>query len=366
MRVGIAGWFGSDNLGDELLLATTLRLLGGGAGTHRVTVFAADAGRVSELHGVRAVALSPPGYIAKVRELPTLCRELGRLDVVLLGPGTVLQERSPNLRWPGTLPMFLRLCLAARMMGTPVIIFGAAVREDTTAVGRAVIGMIGRSASAIGVRDSTSAALLGARARIIGDVAAAWTPPAGVSVDRRRFAVSLRPVSSDIGRPIWASVSDVIAALRADGLAGDFLMVARGQGAVGEDDRDVWMERFRSTLAEVVIPLNRALRPGDTWTGGLACYRVLIAARLHAAVVALHFATPTVGIAYEEKIVRMFTALGLRDFVWSPTMPQGELLRMTERAMADPSPFLAARDRLAADAIGIQQFLAGSLANIPT
>jgi polysaccharide pyruvyl transferase WcaK-like protein len=364
VRVGIAGWFGSDNLGDELLLATTLRLLGASQGTHTATVFGADAGRVSELHGVRAVPLAPAGYLAKARGVRELCRELARIDVLLVGPGTVLQERSPNLRWPGTLPMFLRLCVAARLVGTPVIVFGAGVREDTSACGRAALRMIGRSSAAVGVRDPISARLLGPGARVIGDVAAAWLPPAAVAMDPCRFAISLRPLSPKIAGPVWAAVSDVVAALQADGLRGDFLIVASGVGSVGENDHDVWSSRFRSTLTPVVIPLSRAVRPGDTWTGGLACYRVVVAARLHAAVVALHFATPTVAIAYEEKVFRTFTALGLRQFVWVPTMPVRDLLRMTRHALADPTPFLAARELLAGDGVRVRQFLESSLAEV--
>jgi polysaccharide pyruvyl transferase WcaK-like protein len=364
MRVGVAGWFGSDNVGDEVLLATTLGLIRASARSSQMMVFAADAGRVAELHGVRAVPLAPAGYAAKLQALPGVARELRRLDVVVVGPGTVLQERSPNLRWPGTLPLFLRLCLLARAAGTPVVLFGVGVREGTTAPGRAALRLIGRSAAAVGARDRASAALLGPAAEVIGDVAAAWTPPGPAAPVRRedRFAVSLRPLPAGVAGPVVAAVDAAATALAARGLSGEFLVMARGRGAAGEDDLDAWRAHFSAALPPLQVPLARAVRPDDEWIRILGSYRVVVAARLHAALLALHFGTPTVAVAHEEKISRTMAALGLGDFVWRPGMACVDLARMAERALDESGRFLAARAVLARGGAAARQFLGDTLA----
>ena len=362
-RVGIAGWFGSDNLGDEVLLATTLALVSE-ISRSSVVVLAADPQRVSELHEAPALELAPSSYGAKVRSLPALVKELRRLDVLLIGPGTVLQERAPNLRWPGTLPLFLRLCLLARLAGTPVVLFGAAVREDTTPMGRAILKMIGRCAAAVGVRDQVSADLLGSTAQVIGDVAGAWPTLAPSTVGTNRFALSLRPLPQSVNAQILPAVTEAICALTLSGLSGDFLVVARGRGARGEDDRTVWSNQFPAALRLVEAPLERAVRPSDGWMRILGSYQVVIAGRLHTALLALHFATPIVAIAHEEKLSRTLAALGLGSFVWTPGMPNQALVRMVDRARADRAPFLAARNRLVDGGRRAREFLHESLAEI--
>lgn len=362
MRIGVAGWFGSDNLGDEVLLATTLRLVKELVPPSAVTVFAADPRRVAELHGATAVAMAPRGYGAKLAGTPSLARELRRLDVLLVGPGTVLQERAPDLRWPGTFPLFLRLCLLARLVSTPVVVFGAGVREDTTVFGRAALRVIGRSAAAIGMRDHVSAGLLGPRAQVIGDLAGAWAGPAASPDDPGRFAVSLRPLPLPLSSHVMAAVSDLIFTLNQDGLAGDFLVVAQGRQDPAQNDGTAWRAHFRDCLRKVEVPLDRAVHPGDPWMGVLASYRVIIAARLHAALLALHFATPTVVIAHEEKLSRTFADLGLSEFVWTPSMSRRDLIAMTLRALADGAPFVAAQQRLAGAGDQARHFLRASLA----
>ncbi|MGH9124982.1 MAG: polysaccharide pyruvyl transferase family protein [Acidimicrobiales bacterium] len=364
MRIGIAGWFGSDNLGDEVLLATTLDLITEFCQPCCVMVLSANPSRVSELHAAPALALSPPGYLAKMRALPAMYRELRRLDVLVIGPGTVFQERAPNLRWPGTLPLFLRLCLLARLAGRPVVLFGAAVREETTALGRVTLRIIGRCAASIGARDQVSAGLLSSGAQVIGDVAAAWRPSVRGTHQVQRFAVSLKPLPSSLNAQVLSAVSETISDLTVAGLAGDFVAVARGRGAVGEDDRTVWQTQFSAVLRLIEVPLERVLHPEDEWISILGSYQIVIAARLHTALLALKFATPIVAIAHEEKLSRSLTALGLGGFVWTPGMPNQTLIRMVQQAQVDRTPFLAARNLLTGSGDRARGFLHDALAEI--
>ncbi len=160
MRIGIAGWFGSDNLGDEILLHSLMGAVRAAAPDAGFVVLCPEPDRVTELHGVDAIhlpTLRARGSAGRQGVGPTSA--LRGCDLLLLGPGTIFQERSPNLPWPGTLPMFARLVAMARLAGTPVAIAGAGVREGGTAAGRRLLRVIGAGCAAVGVRDARSAAL---------------------------------------------------------------------------------------------------------------------------------------------------------------------------------------------------------------
>src|SRR6185437_5550015 len=141
-----------------------------------VTVMCAGPERVTELHGLAAVCFPT---IRPVRSLTarwtSAARTIRTSDVVVLGPGTVFQERSHTLRRPGTLPLLIRLIILSFAVRTPVVIFGAAVREGGSRIGNRALKTAGMLCRDMWVRDDASAAVFGRRARVIGDVATAAT-----------------------------------------------------------------------------------------------------------------------------------------------------------------------------------------------
>ena len=364
MRIAIAGWFGSDNLGDELLLRSLMGCVRAVDPAATFVVLAPDPERVAELHGVDAVPMptlrgggGAAGRQALVR------RALKECDLLFLGPGTVFQERSPNLRWPGTLALFTRLVGMARSAGTPVATAGVGVREGGTPAGNLMLRGIGAACVAVGVRDKHSAAPFGRKAQVIGDLAYTMDLPAlDGPAPGQRFAVSMRPLAPAVEQSLLTAISGCVDRLRGQGWSGDFLPMAFGRGARGEDDRDVYDRGLRDSLDLAGNPLGAGGPLSfDGWLRELAGYRLTLSTRLHAAVPAVALGVPTVAIAYEQKVHGVFVDLGLSRFVVPPDVTAEALHRTATEALAAPGEFQQAAKRLAAQGGVAREFVAATL-----
>jgi polysaccharide pyruvyl transferase WcaK-like protein len=359
MRVAVAGWFGSDNLGDEILLHSLVDCVRTAAPAARIVVLAPDPGRVRELHDVDALAFPTLRGGGAARRHGAVRRVLRGADLLVLGPGTVFQERSPHLAWPGTLPLFARLVALARSAGTPVAALGVGVREGGTPAGRLLLRGLGRACAAIGVRDARTAAVFGRRARVIGDLAHALPLPPPGPAPGQRFAVSLRPLGgAEVG--LAASLSELVVRLGADGWSGEFLPMAFGRGATGEDDRAAGGPDL--PVAPNPLADGGRLGPGlDRWLRNLAGYGLVVGVRLHAVLMAVALGVPTVAIAYERKVADAFADLGLARFVVDPTADAATLHRAALAATTAGAEFAAARERVATAGRAARAFVASTV-----
>jgi polysaccharide pyruvyl transferase WcaK-like protein len=365
VRIGIAGWFGSDNLGDEILLHSLIGCVRSVEASASFVVFAPNPGRVRQLHAVDAEHMPTLRSRGAAERQGAVQGALRGCDLLFLGPGTVFQERSPNLSWPGTLPLFARLVGMARLAGTPVAVAGAGVREGGTAVGRQLLRALGAACVAVGVRDQRSAAHFGRGAQVIGDLAYALKLPEVKSAKRDdRFAVSMRPLAPDTETSLLAAISGCVDRLGREGWSGAFLPMAYGRDAHGEDDRAIYDRAFADALDVVATPLDGdAPLAGalDEWLGTLATNRLVIATRLHAAVMAVALGVPTVAVAYERKVHDAFVDLNLERFVLGPDVGSETLHRAARLAAESTEDFQDAAARLASQGMVGQQFIASVL-----
>ncbi|WP_117210268.1 polysaccharide pyruvyl transferase family protein [Allorhizocola rhizosphaerae] len=368
MRVGIVGWFGSDNLGDEILLHSLMECVRAAAGQVTFVVFSPNPDRVAELHSVDTAAmptLRGEGLAQRTKKTMSLMSEC---DLLICGPGTVFQERSPNLAWPGTLSLFTRILGMAKLAGTPVAAVGVGVREGATAFGRSTLRTFGAASIAIGARDLRSAQHFGAKARVIGDMAYAVPLPEVARPDGPpRFAVSMRPLAPQIQDALVAKLAECARDFGQDGWTGDFLAMAYGRGAHGEDDREIYAEAFRQTLGLAANPLDRPgdFRAGlDDWLRRLGGYRLVLATRLHAALMAVSLGIPTVAIAYERKVHDAFVDIGLEKFVLPPECAAAEMRAAALLAASSEQVFDDARVRIAEQGRVARAFVASMIGGL--
>ncbi|MET7818397.1 polysaccharide pyruvyl transferase family protein [Micromonospora zamorensis] len=361
MRVGIVGWFGSDNLGDEILLHSLITCVRAVKENASFVVFSPNPGRAAELHGVETEHMPVLRARGASDRQVAVQRAIKSCQLLILGPGTVFQERSPNLSWPGTLPMFARIVAMAKLAGTPVATVGVGVREGGTPVGRQLLRIVGASCLAVGVRDKRTASHFGPSAEVIGDMAYTLPLPALERADPgRRFALSLRPLGPDVEGPLVATTVGCVDRLRQEGWLGTFLPMAFGRGAHGEDDRVIYERAFRdrldldSTPLDGSRPLAGALRD---WLQSLATNQLVLGTRLHAALLAVAVGVPTVAIAYERKVQDAFVDLGLSEYVLPPDVDAETLYRTATAAAASTELFREAAGRVAAQGRVAQGFV---------
>src|SRR3954467_3602540 len=130
LRVFVAGWIGSENLGDELLFACLRRRLA--ALDADVVVLSERPDVTASLHGVRAL---------RPRDARETLREISRCDALILGAGGLLQDGTSLL----SLPYHLSRVGIARACRVPFIGMGLGVgplrfRASSWLLGKALAG----------------------------------------------------------------------------------------------------------------------------------------------------------------------------------------------------------------------------------
>jgi polysaccharide pyruvyl transferase WcaK-like protein len=344
VRLLLCGWFGSDNWGDELLLSTTARLMQDASPGCEVTAMCARPERVTELHGLDAICFPT---VRPVRSLPvrwlSSARAIRASDVVVLGPGTIFQERSHTLRRPGTLPLLMRVIVLSFAVRTPVVIFGAAVREGGSRVGNWALKAAGMLCKDVWVRDDASAAVFGPKARVIGDVATAATVDE-LAPDRERddaradIVFSVRPVAERAEAHLAGVVNGVAAEFAASGRGVSFVAMALGRGARRESDLAVHQEYFAKWPVVPVVDIAGATFANmrSEIFAAIGSAHVVVAMRLHAAVIAILLGVPVIAIAYERKVRVTMEQLGQGQWVVDPDVSGDELTRLVKLRLEAP------------------------------
>jgi polysaccharide pyruvyl transferase CsaB len=338
MEVLVAGWVGSTNLGDELVLAGLVRLL------H-------DRGC-----GVTAVSVDPPATergrgIAAVGPRQVLAAA-GRADAVVFGGGGLLQDETSALN----LPYHLSRVWAARGRRTPVVGLGLGAGRLTTRLGRALV-RTSLAGVPLTVRDGPSADLLAAlglpRPPVAADLALSL-PPTQVE-PRDRLVVCLRPWTGSGGLLPASRRAEAVApepVLQATARALDEAASATGLAphlVALQADRDgplhdAVAERMTSTVTTSRPDL--AALPADVGSG-----RAVAAMRYHGGICAVLAGRPAVLIGYSPKVDALAGELGAGGHLlpWDAGGPRGLAAAVT-RVLGHDQAVAAARDALRARA----------------
>lgn len=314
MKVLVAGWVGSTNLGDELVFAG-LRTLLAPHGV-RISAISVDPAATRATHGVGAV-----GHL----DLATLLRTVDEADAVVFGGGGLVQDDSSALN----LPYHLGRVVLARARRTPYAAVGLGVGGLGTRFGRSLVQGALQGAVGIAVRDRESRDLLEevgvAGATVSADLAFALTPPAGGApeTDGDRLVVCLRPWSAATSKLPAAAQRDVTPDEHLDALAVALDRAAADTGLPIEfvalqHDRD---DAVHARVAErMSTPTTRVTPSLDELLPTVARARAVIAMRYHGGVAATLAGRPSVLIGYAGKVDALAHELGAGGKVlrWDP------------------------------------------------
>lgn len=312
MRVAIAGWTGSTNLGDELVLAGLRVLLAERGVTAHALSRAPEA--TEEAHGLLATGDT---------DLSGTRRLLRSADAVVFGGGGLVQDETS----PFNLPYHLSRTWLARAVGTPWAGIGLGAGPLTTGIGRGLARTL-RSAVGLSVRDPYSAEVLRtARVRdvtVASDLALHLPRP---TVEAEDVAtVSLRFWSGSGGSYLPVAMrrtTDETPAWFIDEAATALDSVADRTGlsvrlVALQTDRD---HEIHERVAERMHnPADLRVPTLDTVVDEIARGRVVVAMRYHAAIAATLAGRPVVGIGYSPKVEGLVSELGRGAQVlrWAP------------------------------------------------
>jgi polysaccharide pyruvyl transferase CsaB len=302
VRVLVAGWVGSSNLGDELCFAGLRRQLA--ARGAEVAAVSTDPERTRRWHGTGAV---------DHRDLAGIVSAVRSADAMVFGGGGILQDVTSPLN----LPYHLSRVVLARGLHTPFAGVGLGVGGVDTRLGAALIRHAMRGNLGITVRDAASRDLLTRvgvpGAQVAADLAFALEPPATPRAPREVIAVSLRPWSERISRlPAAAHVDGtperhVAATAHAlDEIAGRTGLQIRFVAL--QRDRD---DAFHRRIAERMrTPTSFAAPELDGFLDAYADARAVISMRYHGGVGAVLAGCPVVLISYALKVDALALELG--------------------------------------------------------
>ena len=312
MRVLVAGWIGSTNLGDELVFAGMRRLLAD-RGITPVAI-SQDPQATYLIHGTRAVSGKDLGAVARAAR---------KADVLIFGGGGLLQDDSSPLN----LPYHLSRVEVARQRPTPFAGVGLGVGGLSSVLGRRLVRRSMGAAVGITVRDAASHDLLSEvgvpGSRLAADVAFALTAPPIEPSDRlvvslRRWGGptrSRRPASKapdTTPQPhIEALARGIDAAASRTGLKVRFVAL--------QADRDDAVHR-RTAQLMTTPDIEFAIPDLDGVLGEFAAARAVISMRYHGGIAATLAGRPVVLIDYASKVSSLADELGdgAHLLTWDP------------------------------------------------
>jgi teichuronic acid biosynthesis glycosyltransferase TuaH len=310
VRIVLGGYYGEGNLGDELLLRIiTERLKAAG---HHLAVVSLDPGDTQRRHGLAAI---DRGSLAE------LIRQIQAADAFMLGGGGLFQDHHQFTRadlrtFPArSVSHYAQLCLLARELSVPYLLFGMGVGPLYTDDARAITKDTFEHAAYASVRDEASLELLreiGVGAPVDCGADPAWLAPA--------------PKRDDLSRrfPQLAGRRVLVVAVRewpfADGWQAG--LVAMLREAVRQGCGLLWLP-FQARNDRLLIP-QLMQRIGEAapqaiadWAdpadaeGLIAAADGLVAMRLHALILGLKNGVRTLTLEYDPKLEAVAAAVGL-------------------------------------------------------
>lgn len=306
MRVLVASWLGSTNLGDELVFLGLRRHLDDLDA--EIVAISVDPDSTERVHGVSAI---------RDRDLRGIRAAARTSDLLVFGGGGLLQDQSSSLN----LPYHLGRVALARSVGTPVVGLGLGVgplgsRAARTMVRRALRPQRGSGPVRVTVRDRESQELLdevGIESTLTADLAFAL--PSEASPPREVVAACLRPwavggvrsaqdawrrgLDDDFARRVAEQLDEVV---ETSGLGIEFVAFQDGRDDVLHAMVAGHM-RHGSSAASVVATLDDVL-------ARLGSARAVVAMRYHGAIVAALGGRPSVLIDYSSKVTSLAQDLG--------------------------------------------------------
>jgi polysaccharide pyruvyl transferase CsaB len=292
MRVAVAGWIGSSNLGDELIFtAITRKLASRGVEVVAVSI---DTAATGGDHGVAAV---------RSASLP-----FAPIDRLVFGGGEVLQDETSV--W--NLPYHLSRVWSGRLQRVPFAVLGVGAVALRSRLGMAMVRSSLATARVVTVRDRPS---LNALRRLGLSPVLAADPVLSLLVDARdpdRLVVCLRPPVGRSGRlgrllPVGSGPS----APDPEWIASMAAALDRTATALGLITRFVAMQRGRDDLVHQQVaermetPSEQAVPNLSDVLSEIARGQVVVAMRYHGGIAALVAGRPAVLVGYSPKVAAL-------------------------------------------------------------
>jgi polysaccharide pyruvyl transferase WcaK-like protein len=325
--VYLYGYYGQGNLGDDLLLASAVRMIRAHRSRSPILVHCHDPARLPALGDPDLVPVAASARLAeqgrsRIVRLRDYRRDLaaafGRCDAFVFGGGTVFQDQDS----PASLVIIAATVAMAKRHGLQVAAIGAGVGRLRTAVGRVAMKAILTRADCFCVRDEASEAAclaLAPRAslRRTADLVHALEVGPSPGANRLGVALSIQPAATArmeaTGARCRAALAAVVGAEAGAGRPARLLAFeTKAPGAGGLDDAAAWRDVAGGSLAAHpdLVAIGAPASAMDA-VAALAAAEAHVGMRYHGHVLSALAGTPFVGIAHDPKVRAICDRFGM-------------------------------------------------------
>jgi len=318
----LCGYYGENNLGDDALLTVLLKEL---PSPNRQLVTAHDADALA--------ALAPDAEAVDRRSLRSVLRSIGRVDAVVFGGGSLLQD-STSFR---SLTYYLLIIAMARLRGRPVLLWGQGLGPLQRPLSRRLVRLVLPVCRSASWRDQASM-----------DRASRWAP-------RMPMQLAPDPVWG-LPRKPWSGGQSIVVCWRPSPLLGlqgwSLLLNALSRLAEDLDAPVRWLAFHRHQDGELldwltdqgVVPPGLRSRSTtvipsslETVFASVRKARLVIPMRLHALILARLALCPMAALSYDPKVEAAAAMAGVPCSSLDALPDEQTLLKQWREAMDTPA-----------------------------
>lgn len=297
----LLGSYGRGNIGDEALLIAALKLLAG----HNIVINSAGESDLMEIANTRVVKLNT----RFTKEIPKKIKTFLKSNYIVYGGGELWITLEGHIFPHASLYKMIFVNIVAKMFAKKVFYLGCGA-GDLKGYARLLAKSSASFADALVLRDSLSAQILGKQATIISDLTVNlnWEKYKRMPSPSKKFKLGISILyhlpDKRVNFPaLIYSLKKLISQLPTDKF--DVTLLPLFISTVNHYD-DVWAsEQLRKTINSSDIGIHIAESVEDFITV-LARQDLVIAARLHANIMALLCGVPCIGISYRPKVSKYY------------------------------------------------------------
>jgi polysaccharide pyruvyl transferase WcaK-like protein len=334
-KILIAGWVGSENMGDEAILASLIQRLK--LNNFQITAFSVNELKTRDRHKIKSAPFDiykgPRKFLSAIK----------KCDLMVIGGGGIIQDQTSIFNTP----RYLYKDVLAKLYGKPVVYCGIGAGPVKYKFTKMLIRKIMNRADGIIVRDTESSRVLidaGVNPKIIEvafDPVVSLVPIQGYELQKivnyefgklkykKIIAISLRHWF-DINPFIPVSLAQNIGFRQKRGEKKYELLISKIAEAINllpkkEDNLIVfvpfWFSRDEKVHKDIIAKLSPSVNhhqlkkeySPQELLGLFTKMDIIIAMRLHASIFAATLGKPFVALSYSSKINNFMDELDLND-----------------------------------------------------
>ncbi|MGI0085158.1 MAG: polysaccharide pyruvyl transferase family protein [Nitrososphaerales archaeon] len=337
-RVILSGWYGQENLGDEVILQSLVSGLRSRIGPLSISVLSEKPEVIRESYGLRSLRKTN-----RVLDTVRKILEISRADIFILGGGGILMDYGDTNH---NVSKWLKDMRIAQSFGVPTMACGIGVGKIWVDESKKLISEVLSRADRICVRDEHSSialSTLGVHGNVILAADAALLLPQLEKFNRRRSRGSGGPTIVVCLRHWYVTRNETVNEEVFDGMKASLARLLSDLSSIehatikfvplcsfkrkNDDDTEVAQEvmELMGNPSHVIILEHVPI--ADEFIQILNDSDLLIGMRLHSLILASAAQVPCIGLNYDDKVINFMSSIGSSDWTLSLDEANYENLR---------------------------------------